>query len=156
VACKLPFAWIELQCEASKEFTEEGRFGAKKVTIWHKCGDIVRIRGTAYPTAQPPEGFAPRPEMMFGYTINRNVSKKFWDEFSKQKADWPPIRSGAIFAFRQMDDVKAKAREMQGFSTGFEPMDPKGDSRNPKPMRADLTPLTMEEDRAKRMSAQHA
>lgn len=151
VACKIPLAWIELQCERPRTITEEGKFGSKDVTIYEKSGPIVRIRGTAYPAAQPPEGFIDRPEKLFGYAINRDVSKTFWDEFAKQKAEWPPIKSGAIFAFRQIEDVKARASEMRNMLTGFEPMDPKGDARNPRPMNAALTPLTIEEERGKKM-----
>jgi len=152
VACKLPFAWVELQCEKPMEIDEMGPTGSKKITINVKTGTIVRIRGTAYPAAQPPEGFIDRPEKLFGYAINRNVSKTFWDEFAKQKAEWPPIKSGAIFAFKRPEDVKAKASEMRGLLTGFEPMDPKGDARNPKPMNAALTPLTVEEERGKKLA----
>ena len=152
VACKVPVAWIELQCERSRTITQMGKFGSEDVTIWEKVGQIVRIRGTAYPAAQPPEGFIDRPEKLFGFAINRHVSKAFWDEFVKQKAEWPPIKSGAIFAFKRAEDVKARASEMRGLLTGFEPMDPKGDSRNPKPMNAALTPLTVEEERGKKLA----
>ncbi len=152
VACKLPFAWIELQCEELQEVQQMGRNGQESVKIWVKTGQIVRIRGTAYPAAQPPEGFIDRPEKLFGFAINRNVSKTFWDAFYKQKAEWPPIKSGAIFAYKKAEDVKARASEMRGLLTGFEPMDPKGDGRNPKPMNAALTPLTVEEERGKKMA----
>lgn len=152
VACKLPFAWHECQCEKPTTVQQMGRNGQEDVTVWVKYGQIVRIRGTAYPASQPPEGFIDRPEKSFGYALTRNVSKKFWDEFSKQKADWPPIANGLIFAYRSMDDVKARASEMQELVSGFEPMNPKGDPRNPKPMNAALTPLTVEEERGKKLA----
>ena len=152
VACKLPFAWIELQCEKPTQVQQMGRNGQEEVTVYVKHGPIVRIRGTAYPAAQPPEGFIDRPEKLFGFAINRNVSKTFWDAFFEQKKDWPPIKSGAIFAFRRGEDVKARASEMRGLLTGYEPMDPKGDPRNPKPMNAALTPLTVEEERGKKLA----
>lgn len=151
VACKIPLAWIELQCEKMTKVQQMGRNGQEEVFVYVKHGPIVRIRGTAYPAAQPPEGFIDRPEKLFGYAITRNVSSKFWDDFSKQKADWPPLASGAIFAYRKNEDVKARASEMRGLLTGFEPMDPKGDPRNPKPMNGALTPLTIEEERGKKM-----
>jgi hypothetical protein len=154
VACKLPFAWIELQCEEPKSRTIQGKYGTETVTVYEKKGDIVRIRGTAYPAAQPPEGFIDRPEKLFGYAINRNVSKAFWDEFARQKADWPPIKNGFIFAYKSPEDVKARARELQGLMSGFEPMNPKGDVRNPRPMNGALTPLTVEDERGKKMPAQ--
>jgi hypothetical protein len=154
VACKVPLSWLELQLEHPRTIVEEGKFGSKEVTVWEKSGDIVRVRGTAYPSGQPPEGFIDRPEKMFGYAITRDVvTKKFWDEFCKQKAGWPPLKNGFIFAFRSMEDVKARARENQGLKSGFEPMDPKGDTRNPKPMNGALTPLTVEEERGKKMPA---
>lgn len=152
VACKVPVAWLELQCEKLQEVQQMGRNGQETVKVWVKHGTIVRIRGTAYPAAQPPEGFIDRPEKLFGYAINRNVSATFWNEFVKQKADWPPIKSGAIFAFKRAEDVKARASEMRGLLTGFEPMDPKGDARNPRPMNAALTPLTVEEERGKKLA----
>jgi hypothetical protein len=151
VACKIPQAWVELQCEKLTEVSQMGRNGSEKVQVWVKHGQIVRVRGTAYPAAQPPEGFIDRPEKMFGFAITRNVSKKFWDEFAEQKKDWPPLANRAIYAYRKMEDVKAVASEMRGLLTGFEPMDPKGDARNPKPMNGALTPLTIEEERGKKM-----
>lgn len=151
VACKLPFAWVELQCERSREITEEGKFGSKTVTIWEKAGDIVRVRGTAYPAAQPPKGFIDRPEMLFGFAITRDVSKKFWDEFAAQKADWPPMRSGAIFAFKDSASVKAKASELRNLTTGFEPMNPDKDDRNPKPVMGNVSQISTEEERARSM-----
>jgi hypothetical protein len=151
VACKIPQAWIELQCEEMQSVSQMGRNGAENVDIWVKSGQIVRVRGTAYPAAQPPEGFIDRPEKLFGFAITRGVSKTFWDKFAEQKKRWPPLASGAIRAFRKSEDVKAYASEMRGLLTGFEPMDPKGDARNPKPMNGALTPLTIEEERGKKM-----
>lgn len=151
VACKIPQAWIELQCEKLQSVQQMGRNGAETVEIWVKHGQIFRVRGTAYPAAQPPEGFIDRPEKLFGYAITRGVSKTFWDKFAEQKKDWPPLASGAIFAYRKNEDVKARASEMRSLLTGFEPMDPKGDARNPKPMNGALTPLTIEEERGKKM-----
>jgi len=151
VACKLPLAWVELQLERSREITEEGKFGSKTVTIWEKIGNVVRIRGTAYPAAQAPEGFPDRPEKIFGFAINRNVSKAFWDKFAEQKKDWPPLKNGFIFAFRKMEDVKARASEARAMLSGFEPMNPKGDPRSPKPLMGAISQLTVEEERGKNM-----
>ena len=151
VACKVPLPWLELQLEAQREHVETGKYGSKTTTIWEKVGDPVRIRGTAYPAAQAPEGFPDRPEKMFGFALNRNISKAFWDKFVEQKAEWPPIKNGFIFAFKRIEDVKARASENRGLLSGLEPMNPKDDARNPKPLMGSISKLTVEEERGKNM-----
>lgn len=151
IACKVPLPWIDLQLCEPRDTVEQGKYGSKTVTVYERSGDIVRIRGTAYPAAQAPEGFPDRPEKMFGFAINRNISKAFWDEFARQYKDWPPVKNGFIFAFKKIEDIKAKASETRSILSGLEPMNPKGDPRNPKPLMGAITPLTVEEERGKNM-----
>lgn len=155
VACKIPLPWVELHLDRQTTRTEEGQWGSKTIKIWERDPNapIVRIRGTAYPAAQPPEGFPDRPEKLFGFAINRNVSKAFWDAFVEQKKDWPPLKNGHIFAFKKLDDVRARASELRNLVSGFEPINPKGDDRNPKPVMGALSPITVEEERGRKMPA---
>ena len=122
VACKLGIAWLDLQISEEREVMENTQTGPRPVKQYAPVGPIVRIRGTAYPRGEVPEGFPERPRIVAGYALTPNVPREFWDRWVKQHAKAPYVVSGMVCAFESLDDVKAKGREMEGIMSGLEPL----------------------------------
>ena len=153
VACKVSVPWIDLQLCKPMQVSEQTMNGSKEVTMFYKDGPVIRIRGTAYPVGQTPEGFPEKPERLFGYALTRNIPKDWWDEFTKQYAKWPYLQNGLVYAFANLDDGRAQAKEQRAFTSGLEPINPKGDPRSPRPISEGMDPIETEEHRAKKMAA---
>lgn len=50
------------------------------------------------------------------------VDGEFWEAWKTVHADFPALKSGAIFEAKSQADVAAKAKELEGEKTGFEAM----------------------------------
>lgn len=122
VACKLGVAWFDLQLCEERQVQENTQTGPRMIKQFVKTGRIVRIRGTAYPRGEAPEGFPAKPEMVLGYAITRNVPKDFWDKWAEQHSKAPYVLSHMIMAFTSIDDVKAAADDHKGEISGLEPV----------------------------------
>lgn len=122
IACKVGLAWIDLQLSKGEEVYENTQSGPRKITQFSKTGPVVRIRGTAYPRGEAPEGYPEKPEMVAGYALTRNVDKAWWDQWIKQHAKAPYVVSGMIMAYEKAEDLKAAATEHKGDLSGLEPV----------------------------------
>ena len=67
VACKVGVPWIDFQACVSSIEKENTQTGPRDIIVWHKMGPVVRIRGTAYPRGDLPEGYPEKPVMILGY-----------------------------------------------------------------------------------------
>ncbi len=63
-----------------------------------------------------------------GYA-STDVDAEFWEIWRKSNDQFPAVVSGAIFAAKTSNDVKAIAKEYADRTTGMEPMKKKGDKR---------------------------
>jgi len=51
-----------------------------------------------------------------------DVDAEFWEHWSSVHAEFPALKSGAIFVAKSAADAEAIAREFEDRKTGFEPM----------------------------------
>lgn len=159
VACKVGEAWIEMQLCERQRVWEQGQNGGKWTDINVKAGKIVRVRGTAYPNGQIPNGFAPRPQLTSGFAISAGIDRAFVEEWFRQYYLHPMVESNLIMWDTKAENLKARCREHKDLRSGLEPLIPrlkegdKGDPRDPRPARSpdEQTPLQVEESKAKRM-----
>lgn len=142
VACKMAVAWFEMEICTESKVTEHSQTGPRQITQWDRTGKIFRVRGTAYPTGQVPEGFGPKPEMIAGYALTRDCPKDFWDAWVQQHAKAPYVINGMIMAASSMEALRAEAGERKGLLSGLEPVqrtkDKINDARVTKPVRKDV------------------
>lgn len=147
VACKLGVAWFDLQLSVIREVEEQGLGTSRTVRQGQRVGSVVRLRGTAYPRGNPPEGFPPPPLIVAGAAMNPGVDKDFWDQWVEQNKLNPLVMNRLIFAHESESWVQGKAREEAENLSGLEPLNPKGDPRNVKPTRADLSDIQPDDRR---------
>lgn len=143
VGFKVGIAYFDMQLSKLEEQDEQTQTGIRRVKVPVRFGPVVRVRGTAYPRGQAPEGFPERPEIIHGATMNRDVDRDFmvaWLELNKLN---PIVTNRMIFIAENEADFRAIAAELAGERSGFEPLDPrsKNDPRMPKPTNKDLSPL---------------
>ena len=141
VACKIGVGWFDLQLCEKRIVKENTQTGPRDIEQWFRLPRIVRIRGTAYPRGTPPEGYPERPEMVGGFALTRNVDKDFWDEWEKQNSRSPFVQNKMIFAYESNDAVVGQAKELAETLSGLEPLNPKKDSRMPKPTNTGITEI---------------
>lgn len=146
VACKIGVAYIDLQLSKLEEVQENTQTGPRTVRQARRVGQVVRIRGTAYPRGTPPEGFPEKPKIVDGAALTYGVDKDFWDEWAKQNELNPIVKNRMIFAGAE-DQVAGIAREVKDVVSGFDPVDPRGDARMPKSQNAAVSNIETEESR---------
>lgn len=147
VACKIAVPYFDLQLCEMQEVQENTQTGPRTIKQWARVGDIVRIRGTAYPRGTPPEGFPAKPQMVNGYALTHGVPKDFWDAWIKQHAKAPYVISGMITAHESLDHVRGHAKERVGQMSGLEPLKPDRDPRVPRSTNASISPIETEDSR---------
>lgn len=150
VGCRLGIAYYDLQLCKKEPVFEQNMQGGRTVDVWLRVGNIVRIRGTAYPRGQPPDGFPDRPEIVGGASLTRGVDKEWFDEWLKQHARDPVVMNGMIFAHESNDHIIGMAKETAGRLSGLEPINQKGDPRITKSTRSEISNIETEEGRAKK------
>lgn len=64
-----------------------------------------------------------------GYALTYGVPRDFWEEWSRVNADSPLVKNHMIFAATSENRVVGQAREYKDFKSGFQGLDPSGDSR---------------------------
>lgn len=155
VGCKLGVAYFDIQlCKIEDKF-EQNMQGGRTIKEATRIGPKVRLRGTAYPRGQVPDGFPDRPRIIGGAAMNPNVDKSFWDAWLEQNRLNPLVQNGMIFAHEDDAYVAGQAKETSGLLSGLEPLDPKNlkkDPRIPRSTRTELTNIETEEARAKKAS----
>lgn len=122
VACKVAVAWIDLELCEERTVSENTQTGPRDIKVWARTGRMVRIRGTAYPRGEPPEGFPDKPSMASGCALTAGVPRDFWEQWSHQHRLSPLIKNGMIFADENLAEVKAIAAEQKGKLSGLEPV----------------------------------
>jgi hypothetical protein len=135
VACKLGVAFYDIQlCEIVDKF-EQNMQGGRMVKEANRVGNVVRLRGTAYPRGTPPKGFYAPPEIMNGAALTRGVDKEWFDAWIKQHARDPIVMNKMIFAAETDDALRGESAELSKFLSGLEPVNPGKDARIPKSSR---------------------
>jgi len=148
VALKLGIAYFDIQlCKIEEKF-EQNMQGGRTVKEATRIGQIIRLRGTAYPRGTPPEGFPERPEIVDGAALNYGIDKDFFDEWMRQNRLNPIVVNNLIFAHESISGVRGKAKDLSAFLSGLEPVNPKKDARIPRSTRGDVSNIETEESRA--------
>lgn len=132
VACKFPTG-VVLQLCVKEDYLEEGLNGSRMRVRYSKSGATHLARGPAAPVGQIPRGYQ-RPEVVGGYALTRNIPAEFWDAWLEQNKDNPLVVNHMIMAHGKRSTVVGEAREQRAILSGFEPMNPDGDPRMPKPL----------------------
>lgn len=152
VGCKIGLAYIDIQLCKRVTVYENTQTGPREIQRYDRVGQVVRIRGTAYPRGTPPEGFPDRPPTYDGAALTYGVDKDFWDQWKEQNKLNPIVMNGMIFAHEDIDHVRGIAKETAALKSGLEPVNPKGDNRMPKSTRSDVSNIETEETRAEKMN----
>lgn len=153
VACKLGLAYLDLQLSKFDDVYENTQTGPRLVKQAKRYGEVVRIRGTAYPRGTPPEGFPERPKMVDGAALTLGVDKEWWDAWVEQNRLNPIVKNRMIFAHESEASVASEARELKDQLSGFDPVNPLGDARMPKSTNAAVSNIETEESRKAKMAA---
>ena len=148
VACKHPNG-IVLQLYKPKEVRQENR-GTVIIEIQYLAdGDSFTVDGPAAPRGQQHNKI-----IVGGFALTSNVPKDFWDEWYDANKDTYLVRSSEIAGFARRADAIAWCREHKSVTSGFEPLNPHGDPRAPKPLGAGNTePVVDAESAAARFLA---
>jgi hypothetical protein len=132
VGFKVGIPYLDLQLSELQEVEEQTQTGLRTVKIPVRVGPVVRIRGTAYPRGQVPESFPEKPQIVAGAAINPNIDREFmraWLQLNKLN---PIVTNNMIFMADTEADAMAMARELGGLLSGFDPIDPRKGSKDPR------------------------
>lgn len=135
VGFKVGIPWLEIQLSELVDKDEQTQTGVRRIKEAVRIGPVVRIRGTAYPRGTPPEGFPEKPMIVSGCAITPNVDRDFmrrWLELNRESA---MVINQMIFMADTEQDAIAKARELAGELSGFDPILPPlkdGKMRDPR------------------------
>lgn len=138
VACKVGVAYLSIQHTKIVEKFEQNMQGGRTIREAERVGQVVRLRGTAYPRGTPPKGFPEKPEMFNGAALTRGVDKDWFDEWMKQNHLNPLVLNKMVFAAETDDALRGESAELSKFLSGLEPVDPGNDVRIPKPSRSEV------------------
>lgn len=143
VACKLGIAFFDIQHTRIVTKFEQNMQGGKEIREAERVGQVVRLRGTAYPRGTPPKGFPSPPEIVGGAALNRGIDKDWFDAWLVQNKLNPVVQNRMVFAHESEDHVRGEAAELSKFLSGLEPVNPDGDHRIPKSSRpSEVTELS--------------
>jgi hypothetical protein len=144
VACKVGVPYIDLQMQEEHTVSENTQTGPRDVKQYRRIGNVVRIRGTAYPRGTVPDGFPDRPELRDGAALTRGVDQEFMERWLEQNRLNPLVVNNMVFVAEHEVDIAAIAREHAGTMSGLEPLDPRPgskDPRIPRPTNPSLSPI---------------
>ena len=157
VACKIHIPWFELRLCEKRQVKEQSLTGERVVDQYVPSGDVVRVRGVAYPSGTVPEGFGDKPRMLMGYALTEGVPRAFWEKWSEQYKLAPFVKSGMIFAFDNGDEAKIFAKENVDVLSGLEPIHRKGkvldDKRIGRPSHGAVAPIEPDVERMAQRSS---
>lgn len=133
VGLKVGIAYFDLQLSELREKEEQTQTGARTIKEAVRLDGVVRVRGTAYPRGTPPEGFPEKPMIVAGCAITPNVDRDFMRAWLDQNRTSAIVKNEMIFMADSEVDAIAKARELSGELSGFDPLNVRGgDVRMPK------------------------
>jgi hypothetical protein len=143
VACKIGVPWIDFEVCEKVTMKENTQTGTRDIIQWVRTGTVARVRGTAYPRGEPPEGFPDKPQFVLGYALTPNVLRETWEAIVGQRTKDPLFTSGMVYAFERIEDIKSKARDYEKQLSGLEPIqrtkDEITDKRLPKSLNAGVS-----------------
>jgi hypothetical protein len=153
VACKIPNG-LMLQLQRPVDRMEDTRGGPEPRRYNAFYGRRYFVHGPAFPVGTLPKGFPRQPLIEGGYAITRGIPAEFWEQWLQQNklAAYvvPPdgAEHGMIFAYPDLEDTAAAAREQEKLLSGMEPLstdtDKDGrltDPRLPKPINMAITKI---------------
>lgn len=156
VGCKVGVAHIDIQLSQLVKVSEQTQTGPREVLQPRRYGPVVRIRGTAYPRGTVPDGFPDKPDMAHGCAINPAVDREFMIEWMKTNRLNPLVMNNMIIIAENRESLVAKAAELIGIKSGFDPLNPKSDPRTPRPTNPGVGAIETEAERALKMKSLHA
>lgn len=139
VGCKIGVAYLDLQMQKKETVWENTQTGPREVSQFARVGMVVRIRGTAYPRGEVPEGFPDKPKMKDGAALTEGVDAEFMAHWLEQNKLNPIVVNHMVFVAGNEIDIAAIAAEHKGQMSGLEPIDPKGDPRSPRSTNASVS-----------------
>jgi hypothetical protein len=145
VACKLGVAYFSIQLCKMIDVEEQTQTGLRTIKKAERIGEVVRLRGTAYPRGVVPDGFPEKPAMANGAALNYGIDKDWFDEWLRQNHKNPIVMNKMVFAHEDEQDVRAEAKELSKFLSGLEPVNPKNDPRISRSTRAEVSNIETEE-----------
>lgn len=154
VALKLGVAYFDIQLCRRETISENTQTGPRDVTKFFRTGNVVRLRGTAYPRGTVPDGFPEKPMIVAGAALNMGVDRAFWEAWVEQNRKNPLVVNKMIFAAEDIGRVKDEARDLADVASGLEPINPKKDRRMPKSTNAAVGQVETEEGRASKARAE--
>lgn len=157
VACKVPSGLVlQLQRPMRRREPAMGSATPQEVTYMVKYGDRYTVKGPSYPVGTPPKGFPKPPMNEGGFALTPGIPTDFWKQWVEQNQNAPYVKSGAIFAYTDIDDAVACAADNEGYLTGLEPIstdeDKNGrltDRRLPRPLNMSVAKVGGDHDRMK-------
>jgi hypothetical protein len=119
VCCKLPHGFI-LELSDSRIENQNG----KDVVVHFPVGEQVEVTGANYAhrLAHPKREQDRNVRGVFGFGMT-DVDADLWAAWLKQKATWPPLQKGWVYAQPSSEKARGQAREQEKMKVGFEPLD---------------------------------
>lgn len=137
VGCKLGVALYDIQLMRMDTKFEQNMQGGREVSEATRVGNVVRLRGTAYPRGTPPEGFPPPPLIVEGAALNFGIDRHFMEKWIELNKLNPVVMNKMVFICPNIDAAQGFAKETAKLQSGLEPINPKGDARIPRSTRKD-------------------
>lgn len=126
VACKVPNGMV-LQLYDFEDVSEPIMGGGwRTVKKAKKVGNPVKVRGPALAVGAPVYK-----RIAGGYGLTEGVPAEFFAKWLEQNRDADYVLNKMIFA--HSSDTVGMAKEHRATRSGYEPLDPKGDARSPRP-----------------------
>jgi hypothetical protein len=119
VACKLPHG-LRLRIFEMVDHEEPVLGGGKKASkVAQPVGDQVVINGNAMPMVGQP-----RHEIVGGYGLTHNVNAEFFAKWCEQNGESDIVKNNLIFALKNANAARDKARDGADIRSGLEGIDP--------------------------------
>lgn len=131
VACKTPHGLILRGFRKTTVQVPVLGGGFREAVEYEPDGRRVTIFGNA-----APQNGAPRTRVVCGFALTDGVDKDLWNEWIAANKDLPAVKNGLVFAYPSVTDTADAAKERKDIKSGFERIDPAGDSRTPRRQNA--------------------
>lgn len=118
VACKIPQG-MRCVIHEERELNEVTLGGSRRVKESFPTDREFIIKGPAHAQNE-----GPRCRVVAGFAITEGVPKDLWDEWRRQFAALPAVKSGMIFAYESLDKVVDGAKDKRTVKTGLERLNP--------------------------------
>jgi len=120
VGCKMPGGLLLQLTKGYEENEPVMGGGSRKVTVYRRDGEKVKLNGCAVPVGAP----QPRHMIIGGYGLTPNVKADFINEWMRQNADSKLVKNNLVFIAASRDAAESKAEEQAAVKSGMEPLDP--------------------------------